>query len=123
MNERADAEALELVKIVKSIGELDKLLGTLMRGLRPMRPWQRQLLMRLEQADREVQVLRMTMALSREPQEIEQAAIDLHATLCTAFRELAGGRADVMTRVAMQLARELGNQVRGALALKRKEGN
>jgi hypothetical protein len=46
----------------------------------PSRPWQRQLLTRLAQAAREVQVLRMTIAMDRGHEELAQAAAELCAS-------------------------------------------
>ncbi|MFG6455884.1 hypothetical protein [Roseateles sp. BYS96W] len=93
----AETEPSRLAETATAITHLDELLSALMRGMAPGRPWQRQLSMRLAQAGREIQVMRMTIAMDREPKELVQAALNLHATLCAVGGELASARADPTT--------------------------
>lgn len=73
--------------------------------------WQWQLLTHLSSVDRCVQILPMTVALSRTLAEKADATEQLHIALRIAQRHIETGRADQVTRAAILLACQLGSQI------------
>lgn len=94
----------ELEGIAKAIKDLDLLLRALLTSLPSSKPWQRQLRLHLLDADRLLQVWRMTVAMVRSGADILQAARDLLVPLRAANVYVGSGRADAGTKQAIQLA-------------------
>jgi len=105
-----DAPAPE-AEIAKVIGDLDSITQALLTVLPPSKPWQRQLLLHLREADRKLQVLRMMIAMGRDPKETADAADQLQLTLRTANVYVGAGRVDMGTKTAVQLAFSLGHRI------------
>lgn len=88
--------------------------------------WQRQLAARLVDVDRDLQVLRMTLALDKGDSEILAAADALAGVCHLAVMALAGTRADHMTKAAVglvdQLASSIATSVQRVYAGNRPEG-
>ena len=105
-----EAQAPE-AEIAKVIGDLDSITQALLTVLPPSKPWQRQLLTHLREADRKLQILRMTVALGRAPKETADAADQLQLTLRAANVYVGGGRVDMGTKTAVQLAFSLGHRI------------
>lgn len=99
--------APELEGIAKSIKDLDMLIRALLTSLPASKPWQRQLRLHLLDADRLLQVLRMTVVMDRSDADILQAARDLLVPLRAANVYVGSGRADAGTKQAIQLAYSL----------------
>jgi hypothetical protein len=100
----------------KAISDLDSLVQALLSSVPESKPWQRQLRFHLSQADRLVQVLRLTIAMQRDKAEIAEAAEALMTAIRTAHVYVNGGRADIGTKAALQLGFGLAQTVRAALA-------
>ena len=96
-----------LVTVAKGMGDLDDLVRLLAKGLSRAKPWQLHLAAHLAEADRLMQVLRLTVALDRPNAEIVEAAVDLQLACRRARHSLAGTRADRTTVAAMQLSTDL----------------
>ncbi|MFT7773406.1 hypothetical protein [Roseateles sp.] len=103
----------------KAIGDLDSIVRALLTVLPPSKPWQRQLLAYLAEADRKLQILRMTIALGKDRHEIEEAADQLQVTLRAANLYVGGGRVDMGTKTAVQLAFSLGHRIAASLQARR----
>ena len=104
-----------LVTVAKGMGDLDDLVRLLAKGLSRAKPWQLHLAAHLAEADRLMQVLRLTVALDRSHTEIVEAAVDLHLACRRARQSLAGTRADRTTVAAMQLSADLAASIVHAL--------
>lgn len=100
----------------KLVADLAELVQALFTALPPSKPWQRRLLQQLAEADRLVQVLRLTVAMDRAPAEVVEAAGQLAAVLRAADRYIAVGRADLGTKAAVRLATDLAQRVVVALS-------
>lgn len=111
----ADANLKLATEIGKAISDLDTLVQSLIKSLPSAKPWQRQLLARLANIEREVQVLRMTIALDRDLSELSAAAIQLHTSLAAACIESNKGRADQTTKAGIRLVLGLSKRVRDSL--------
>jgi len=96
-----------LVTVAKAIGDLDELVRLFANGLSRSKPWQVHLAVHIAEADRLMQVLRLTVALDRPKAEIVEAATDLQMACRRARLSLAGTRADRTAVAALQLATEL----------------
>ncbi len=96
-----------LAAVAKGIGDLDDLVRLLAKGLSRSKPWQRHLAAQLTEADRLMQVLRLTIALDRPQAEIVEAGVDLQLVCQRARRSLVGTRADQTTVAAIQLGADL----------------
>lgn len=85
----------------KLIRELDGILRLILRDMPTSKPWQRQLLTRLTEADRCVQVLRMTICMLRPYEEVREAAERLLIPLRAAHVYVSAGRADIGTKTTI----------------------
>jgi hypothetical protein len=99
----------------KLIADLDSLMQAVLKSLASSKPWQRQLLTHLSQADGRMQVLRMTIAMGRDQEEIAEAARQLQAALRAADAYIRPGRADMGTKASIHLAFGLGQQLAAAV--------
>jgi len=100
----------------KLAADLAELVQAIFTALPPSKPWQRRLLQQLAEADRLVQVLRLTVAMDRAPAEVAEAAGQLAAVLRAADRYVAVGRADLGTKAAVRLATDLAQRIVIALS-------
>lgn len=103
--------APELAGIAKSIQDLDLLVRALLTSLPASKPWQRQLRLHLADADRLLQVWRMTVVMDRSDADILQSARDLLVPLRAANVYVGSGRADAGTKQAVQLGFSLAQRV------------
>jgi hypothetical protein len=99
--------APELESIAKSIRDLDALIRALLTYMPASKPWQRQLRIHLVDADRLLQVWRMTVAMERSDGDIRMAAHDMLVPLRAAIVFSGSGRADAGTKQAIRLAFDL----------------
>lgn len=99
----------------KAIQDLDHIVRGLLVSLRGSKPWHRQLSLHLMDADRLLQVLRMTVAMDRPVADVQRAARDLVIPLNAAQTYAASSRADGETRRAIQLGIALARRVAALL--------
>lgn len=99
----------------RAIANLDALVQAMIEEVPPSKPWQRQLRVHLIQAEREVQILRMTIALDRGQGEVLQAARALQISLRTANASVSNGRADAGTKALVSIALATSQRISGAL--------
>ena len=90
------------VRVVKLTNELDTWIRTLRRCVPPAKPWQRALIAVLDDADREMQILRMTEAMEKSDAAIVDATIQLTATCRKVAVAIQGTRADSVIRIGAQ---------------------
>ncbi len=111
MNDVKSPVAFNKDQVTKCIGDLDELIKALRQSLRPLKPWQRQLLQQCADIERRTQVLRMTLAMGRPFAEVHEAKDQLRRGLRLALQYVAGGRVDAGTRLAIGLACDLGDRI------------
>lgn len=111
-----DSAAAHLEAIAKGINDVDTLIQGLLAKVPPAKPWQRQLLQQLAEADRHVEILRLTIYLEHDAHEIWLAAEQLRLILQTAQMQVAFGRADSQTKAAVQVAARMTGLVSKLLA-------
>lgn len=98
-------------EIAKLIIDLDAVVQSMLKTMPISKPWQRQLLTHLADADRCLQVLRMMIAMDRGQEEMLDAVARVHGTLRSANLYVLGGRADIGTKTAVHVAFELGRKL------------
>lgn len=103
-----DATALQIVKL---INDLDRLIQSLQAMVPPAKPWQRQLKSLLGQADRCMQILRMTEAMEKPDQMIGHAAVDLKSTCRKLRLAIQGSRADAVVRQSTAAVAQMGDSL------------
>lgn len=101
----------DIRQVAKVIKDLTGLVQALQSALPPSKPWQRQLRIQLAEVDRQLQVVRMTIAMERCGQEFAAAADQLVLALRSANQYGASGRADAATRAAVQLALRMAMEI------------
>lgn len=106
-----ESAAAHFEAIIKGIADVDTLIQGLLDSVPPIKPWQRQLLLHLSEADRKVEILRLVISLERDPQEVAEAADQLRRTLQGAYGPIAHSRADDGTKAAMKIALHLAKLV------------
>jgi len=99
-----ETAAAHLEALAKGINDVDIIIQGLRNKVPPAKPWQRQLHAQLAEADRHIEILRLTIALERDAREISEAAAQLKLVLQNAHVQIAGGRADGWTKGAVQVA-------------------
>lgn len=97
--------------VAKLIKDLEQLVTLLRQGLSRAKPWQRQLAAHLVDVDAQLQVLRLTVALERQTDEILTAAAHVVGCCRLAAAALAGSRVDPTTRTAVHLIVDLANRI------------
>lgn len=103
--ERHLGDSGDLLAMAKSIGDLDDLIKLLSKGLLSRaKPWQQRLAAQLSEADRQLQVLRLTIVLERSDAEILAAAADLRAACQQMSTSASTTRADQVTKASLRLA-------------------
>jgi len=100
-----------LQKAVDVIVDLDDLVRLLLVRLPRIKPWQRSLADQLSNAEREVQILRMTISLERAANELTDAAMSLRRTVRAIEAGLRATRADAGTRQAVLLLVALSDSI------------
>lgn len=85
-------------RIVKLIKDLDEWIRSMRGSLRGKKPWERALLGLLDDADRCMQILRMTEAMQKPDVVIAEAAIDLAAACRRMDLAIQGSRAESFVR-------------------------
>lgn len=111
INASADEPFVRATHVSKAINDLDDLVQAVLKLLPDAKPWQRQLRTHLREADRGLEVLRLTISLRREAQEIFEAVSFVNRSLKAANGYVAASRADINTKAALRLAFELGLKI------------
>ena len=113
MNERhAEDFGVEIAtRIVKLIRDLDEWIRSLRGCIRGKQPWERALIGLLADADRCMQILRMTEALGKPDQMIAEAAIELAGACRRMELAIRGSRADAFVRSSVQGAGRVGTSL------------
>lgn len=94
-------------RLARALLDLDGLVRALIKATRPALPWQRKILGHLVEADRALQVLRMSVLMGRDMPEVKAAAAQVRKA-CSEFKTaVAGSRVDKQTQVALGLAHSL----------------
>ena len=101
--------------VAKLIKDLEQLVMLLRQGLSRAKPWQRQLAAHLVDVDTQLQVLRLTVTLERQVDEILVAAGHVAGSCRLAAAALAGSRVDPTTRTAVHLIVDLANRIHADL--------
>ncbi|WP_268149249.1 hypothetical protein [Pelomonas aquatica] len=99
-----ESAAAHFEAIGKAIGDIDVIVRGLLERTPPTKPWQRQLRMHLQDADRHVEILRLAISLEHDLTEIHDSARKLKQVIETANVQVVGGRADGITRNALMVA-------------------
>lgn len=111
-----ESAAAHFEAIAKGINDVDVIVQGLLDRTPPSKPWQRQLRAQLQNVDRHVEILRLTISLEREDTEIYEAARKLKQVLETTNVQIVGGRADGFTKSALQVAYRNASLVTALLA-------
>lgn len=101
--------------VAKMIKDLEQLVALLRQGLSRAKPWQRQLAAHLVDVDTQMQVLRLTVTLERQTDEVLVAAVHVAGSCRLAAAALAGSRVDPTTRTAVHLIVGLANRIHADL--------
>lgn len=104
-------EAVCAEGVAKIVVDLTGLLAALQSATIPGKPWQRQLLRDLDEADTHLQILRLTIAMNRRDDEVLSAARSLTSVLTRAASSIGRGRADQGTRDATRLLAGLAKEL------------
>ena len=99
-----ESAAAHFEAIGKAIGDIDVIVRGLLERTPPTKPWQRQLRMHLQDADRHVEILRLAISLEHDLTESHDSARKLKQVIETANVQVVGGRADGITRNALMLS-------------------
>ncbi len=118
MNELTPRPFADLEAAAKAIVQLDDLIKALASSLPAAKPWQRQLRRHLDDVERHMQILRMTIAMDRLYIEIAESVDDLNVALRIAHRYGTSSRAGVATKIALGIGTQLGQQIDAALRLR-----
>ena len=97
------------------MGDLDWAILELRRTVPPKQPWQRKLLGALADADRQMQVMRITGVIGKSDAEIVVAGQQLGATCRHISHFILGGRADGTVRGLATLIARIGAELLRAL--------
>lgn len=99
-----ESAAAHFEAIGKAIGDIDVIVRGLLDRTPPTKPWQRQLRVHLQDADRHVEIVRLAISLEHDQAEIHDSARELKQVIETANVQVVGGRADGTTRNALMVA-------------------
>lgn len=105
-----------LESVAKLIKDLEQLVTLLRQSLSHAKPWQRQLSAHLTDVDTQLQVLRLSVSLERQTDEILAAAAHVAGFCRLAAVALAGSRIDPTTRSAVHLIVELAKRIHADLS-------
>lgn len=117
MSQGGSAASFE--RLAKFIQDLQELVALLLKGLARAKPWQRQLAAHLGDIEKQVDVLRLTVAMERHESEILDAADHLAGMCRLSAAALAGSRVDPTTRAAVHMVADLANRIRADFDLLR----
>ncbi|MBY0365145.1 MAG: hypothetical protein V3V71_04920 [Roseateles sp.] len=106
----------ELEATAKAIRDLDELVGLLVTGLSRAKPWQRELASHAAVIQQRLQVLRMTVVMERNADEIRAAAEALHTACRRTTLAVNGSRADITAKATARLIAALANRIDTALS-------
>jgi hypothetical protein len=110
-----EGDADRLASAAKALSDLDALLRSSLNLISPLRPWQRKLLHDLSEAERHMQILRMTIAMDRPTGEMHDAASRLLVAVRTASAGAECSRGDQATKLLLQTCVALAKRLEGAL--------
>lgn len=102
----------KLIGLVKQIRDLDDLVQAVRRGTSGAQTWQRLLSDQLNEINRTMQILRMTVVMARPDSEVRDAALALHGSCRKASAAMSGTRVDTTSRMALQLALSLSQEIK-----------
>ena len=106
----------ELADLAKTIGDLHDTVQALARSLPSTKPWQRQALGQLTDADHAMQVLRLAIALERGQNELVEPARQLRLSVRAALAFIHPSRASLATKATARLAADLADKLHGKLS-------
>lgn len=98
-------------EIMANLNTLDDLVQSLGRSQPATKPWARRLREHLREADRCIEVLRLTLLLGQPLDEIAASASQVRAVSAAMEATATGGRADLTTRSALLLIHRLAQSV------------
>lgn len=101
-----DAKAATMVRL---INKLDGAILALRKVVRPTKPWQRTLISALDEADRQMQVLRMMELMDKSDQLIAEATMALAKACRQVSVAVNGSRADGLVRSGAAVIAQSGN--------------
>ncbi|RYE81582.1 MAG: hypothetical protein EOO80_00655 [Oxalobacteraceae bacterium] len=101
----------EPVLPTKLLADLDDLVQALRKSLPLSTVWQRQLHLHLDDMDRGIQILRLTVAMQRGAGEHNDAVLAVLKPARAANAYVAMGRADMGTKAAVRLTFEMSRQL------------
>lgn len=107
---------IRLALTAKAIADFDSTVSALVKIFPPAKVWQRQLRAFLLEADRSLQVLRLTVAMDRPGSERRDAGKSLLSALRAADMLVGRSRADVGIKDAVRMAHALAQQAQRRLA-------
>lgn len=102
-------------EVAETISKLGIVEQALLSNLPSAKPWQRQPWLRLAQAARCVQVLRMSIVMARSKADIGEAARRVQQSLLAANASIATGRADMETKTILNAAMAASRRITKAL--------
>lgn len=102
--------------LARAIADVDALVQAMLKELPSEKTWQRQLRAQLAQVDRNIEVLRLTVFLKRSCPEIQLAARQLVLSLGAVNAYVSAGRADRMTKSAVQMGLAVGRRIAAGLS-------
>lgn len=105
-----------LIAVAKAIGDLDDLVRATIQGTSQAKPWQRLLLGQLKRVERQLEILRLAIAIERPDSEILETSGQLHEALSLIDAQTTKSRADATTKAAIRLAATMARLIRDALA-------
>ena len=98
----AEIDVVVATRIVKLINDVDAWIRALRKIVNGRTPWERALIPLLGDADRCMQILRMTEAMQKPDRVIAEAAVDLAAACRRMELAIQGSRADAFVRSSVQ---------------------
>lgn len=107
--------ASRLEAAAKAIRDLDELVALLLRGLSRAKPWQRELAAQAAIVEQRLQVLRMTVVMERDADEIRAAGEALRSACRRATLTINGSRVDTTAKASARLFAALANRIHTAL--------
>ena len=100
------------VRIVQLTHALDRWIRALRPCIPPAKAWQRSLIALLDDADRLMQILRMTEAMAKSDEAIVEATNELVATCRKISLAIQGTRADALVKASVEAIAETGMELR-----------
>ncbi len=110
-----ESTARRLEHAAKLLIDLDQLVELVRQSLPLAKPWQRHLVDQLANAQRHLQVLRMTVSMRRHDSEILSAAAAARLACRQACVAAAASRADLTKKASLRLIADMATKVESAL--------